>query len=821
MVAHPADSALNQICLEYSYAELTKATRYFEVSQRVGKGSFGGVFRGVQEDGTEIAVKVLDVPEGSGFEEEVRVLSKFRHPNLVILMGFARNGSQRLLVYELLEGGDIYHRLRRNDGTKFTARQRVSAAFDAACGLSHLHHASPKVFHRDIKTLNILLDRNGTAKMADFGLACLSHTQSHKVNQMSGTIGYVCPLFLQRGIVTEGAEVYSFGVVLLELLTGTDPAVIVQAANGSQTYQLLVTSINGDRRKAVSIADKRANWPSKLACDVADLAVRVTQGVEELRPKFKEVVNILRPLRDVPDDPCPYTAQQTPNVTNGGDLTQSRAPRHVVPAQQVGAVSQAGRIVGVSQQPGRVANMSSSPGIDRKPEIQTVEIRRLSHDGNAYTSHVPADNDIRRVAKDGMTYASQVSADNDIRRVSQDSITYASQVSADTDSRQTKEGITYTGHASANNDALRPQVQSKIVQAGTYKAGDAPRQCVVQPRANTEAQKPHQEAVVRPMHGVAHAPSGRSDVRSLTSNFDTPCNIVESSHSVQDLGGGAAKSIDQVHRSRTPCRYQVEAQAPGTKVGKIVPASATRVMPQPGQICVSKPSPDAGLQKSSNTYIPCQSVNSPRTEIVRAQMCPPASVQKANADQSKPVEKANLVEDFTSVATTDDACLGTSLVGDTRPLFCLLLGGSSVRDGVDSKCCRIVHGPPLGSDPDREPCPPLLIGRACAPGFWQHVLKEEVLHTMSRQQMQIEPSSRNQLGSIGFRVKNLSDKKPIRVLSNMDDATVPPELGRGEGQDLTHGCIITLSLSKDHSLWLLFQALGGGMPVVKCKTTMG
>merc|ERR1719382_2205446 len=110
----PTDSSLNQISLEYSYAELQQATRCFDISTRLGHGSFGGVYRGIQRDGTEVAVKVLDVPEEGGFEEEVRVLSKFRHPNLVILMGFARFGTQRFLVYELLEGGDVFKRLQKS-----------------------------------------------------------------------------------------------------------------------------------------------------------------------------------------------------------------------------------------------------------------------------------------------------------------------------------------------------------------------------------------------------------------------------------------------------------------------------------------------------------------------------------------------------------------------------------------------------------------------------------------------------------------------------------------------------------------------------------
>jgi len=296
----PADLTLNKYSLEYSYTELQEATQDFDPEYRLGSGAFGAVFRGVQADGTEVAVKALEVPEEAGFEEEVRVLSKFRHPNLVILMGFARYGAQRFLVYELLGGGDVFKRLQRSnsEGLAFPWRQRVSAAFDAACGLSHLHHATPKVFHRDIKSANILLDRNGTAKMADFGLACLSHAKAHRVESAAGTVGYACPLYAQRHVVTEGSEVYSFGIVLLELLTASPPAWVLLGPGGTREYQFLAAHIKGEVRIAMSLADPEAHWPQPISCAVADLALRCTQIDEDQRPRFVEVVNTLRKLRD-------------------------------------------------------------------------------------------------------------------------------------------------------------------------------------------------------------------------------------------------------------------------------------------------------------------------------------------------------------------------------------------------------------------------------------------------------------------------------------------------------------------------------------------
>jgi len=300
-----ADSSLNQISLEYTYTELRDATRNFSESMKLGAGSYGGVYKGVLLDGTEVAIKVLDVPDEAGFEEEVKVLSKFRHPHLVILMGFARHGPQRLLVYEMLAGGDVHKRLQRSclEGVPCLWHERVSIALDAACGLSHLHHSTPKVFHRDIKTPNILLDKNGTAKMADFGLACLSNASAHRVKQASGTVGYACPLYVQRGVVTEGSEVYSFGMVLLELLTASPPAYMGPpegggAGGGGAQIQYLANHINGSLRTALSLADAKANWPPQIARTLCELALSCIRMREERRPNFAEMVRNLRALND-------------------------------------------------------------------------------------------------------------------------------------------------------------------------------------------------------------------------------------------------------------------------------------------------------------------------------------------------------------------------------------------------------------------------------------------------------------------------------------------------------------------------------------------
>jgi len=314
----PHDSKLNDLALEIPYTHLVAATQNFADSCKLGAGSYGAVYKGSLQDTTEVAVKVMNVPDEAGFEDEVKVLSKFRHPNLVTLMGFSRNGSQRLLVYEMLSGGDVHHRLQKClcENVPFTWKERLSVALDAARGLCYMHSSTPRAFHRDIKAPNILLDRKGTAKMADFGLACTSKAETFKVKQASGTIGYACPYYIQEGTVTEKSEVYSFGMVLFELLTAKAPA--YPGPNGQINY--LAHHINGDVGKALQLVDAKAEWPSQVADQVVRLALNCTSMQLDSRPTssglVKHLLQMVEASEAVVSTPVSNYSQQSSPVHN-------------------------------------------------------------------------------------------------------------------------------------------------------------------------------------------------------------------------------------------------------------------------------------------------------------------------------------------------------------------------------------------------------------------------------------------------------------------------------------------------------------------------
>lgn len=270
--------------------DIVDATAQFNQENRLGEGTYGTVFRGTLRDGTEVAIKTLTQPKEGGFREEVEVLSKFRHPNLVILLGFARNGKERYLVYELLSGGDMYSRLAKDTG--FRWKERLNVLLDSALGLSHLHGSRPQVFHRDVKTQNILMDRNGTAKVADFGLACLAQANQSSllVSQTSGTIGYADPLYIRTGVVTEGSEVYSFGMVMLETLTGRPPA--LQHPSGRIEYQF--GHLRGEMSRVLPMVDHRGAWPDQIRDALGVLSLRCISEQEQDRPTFVEIVTTIR-----------------------------------------------------------------------------------------------------------------------------------------------------------------------------------------------------------------------------------------------------------------------------------------------------------------------------------------------------------------------------------------------------------------------------------------------------------------------------------------------------------------------------------------------
>ncbi|XP_055961849.1 receptor-like serine/threonine-protein kinase ALE2 isoform X2 [Mercurialis annua] len=220
----------------FTLNEIERATNNFDSSKILGEGGFGLVYRGKLDDGREVAVKVLkrdDQHGGREFLAEVEMLGRLHHRNLVKLIGICTEDRTRCLVYELILNGSLESHLHGVDKETslldWDARMKI--ALGAARGLAYLHEdSSPGVIHRDFKSSNILLEHDFTPKVSDFGLAraAMDDGNKHISTHVMGTFGYLAPEYAMTGHLLVKSDVYSYGVVLLELLTGRKPVDLSQ-----------------------------------------------------------------------------------------------------------------------------------------------------------------------------------------------------------------------------------------------------------------------------------------------------------------------------------------------------------------------------------------------------------------------------------------------------------------------------------------------------------------------------------------------------------------------------------------------------------------
>ncbi|KAH9310234.1 hypothetical protein KI387_038145, partial [Taxus chinensis] len=211
----------------FSLRTLKVATRNFDPKNKIGEGGFGAVYKGVLPDGRQVAIKQLSSQSKQGnheFLNEVGTISAVQHPDVVKLYGCCVEGEDLLLVYEYMENGNLAHALfgHNEPRVKLDWTTRYSICLGVARGLAYLHEESLlKIVHRDIKSTNILLDKDLKPKVADFGLARLfDDGNTHVSTRVAGTIGYMAPEYAFRGHLTDKADVYSFGVVILEIVSG-------------------------------------------------------------------------------------------------------------------------------------------------------------------------------------------------------------------------------------------------------------------------------------------------------------------------------------------------------------------------------------------------------------------------------------------------------------------------------------------------------------------------------------------------------------------------------------------------------------------------
>ncbi|GMH13732.1 hypothetical protein Nepgr_015573 [Nepenthes gracilis] len=287
----------------FSSGEIEKATDNFSPSRILGEGGFGRVYSGVLEDKTKVAVKVLkrdDRQGGREFFAEVEMLSRLHHRNLVKLIGICIDERIRSLVYELIPNGSVESHLHGIDKeiAPLDWASRMKIALGAARGLAYLHEdSSPHVIHRDFKASNILLEHDYTPKVSDFGLArtAMDEENRHISTRVMGTFGYVAPEYAMTGHLLVKSDVYSYGVVLLELLTGRKPIDMSQPP-GQENLVAWTRPLLTTKEGLESIIDPSLgpdiSWDS--VAKVAAIASMCVQPEVSHRPFMGEVVQALK-----------------------------------------------------------------------------------------------------------------------------------------------------------------------------------------------------------------------------------------------------------------------------------------------------------------------------------------------------------------------------------------------------------------------------------------------------------------------------------------------------------------------------------------------
>ncbi|KAG8367233.1 hypothetical protein BUALT_Bualt16G0051300 [Buddleja alternifolia] len=291
----------------FSLSDVQRATDYFNETRILGEGGFGVVYRGVLEDGTKVAMKILkrcDQQGGREFLAEVEMLSRLHHRNLVKLIGICAEDRTRCLVYELIPNGSVDSHLHGVDKetSPLDWSNRLKIALGAGRALAYLHEdSSPRVIHRDFKASNILLEDDFTPKVSDFGLAraALDGDNRHISTRVMGTFGYVAPEYAMTGHLLVKSDVYSYGVVLLELLTGRKPVDMSQPP-GQENLVSWARPLLTSREGLELIVDQSLgpDFPFDSIAKVAAIASMCVQPEVSHRPFMGEVIQALKLVWD-------------------------------------------------------------------------------------------------------------------------------------------------------------------------------------------------------------------------------------------------------------------------------------------------------------------------------------------------------------------------------------------------------------------------------------------------------------------------------------------------------------------------------------------
>ncbi|XP_016466419.1 protein NSP-INTERACTING KINASE 3 [Nicotiana tabacum] len=295
-----------EICLghlkRYAFKELRTATDHFSSKNILGSGGFGVVYKGRLNNGTVVAVKRLKDYNAVGgeiqFQTEVELISLAVHRNLLRLWGFCSTENERLLVYPYMPNGSVAARLKDHIHGRpvLDWSRRKNIALGTARGLVYLHEqCDPKIIHRDVKAANILLDEEFEAVVGDFGLAkLLDHRDSHVTTAVRGTVGHIAPEYLSTGQSSEKTDVFGFGILLLELITGQKAVDFGRGANQKGVMLDWVKTLHQEKKLNLMVDKDLKNSFDRIELEeMVQVALLCTHFSPSHRPKMSEVLRML------------------------------------------------------------------------------------------------------------------------------------------------------------------------------------------------------------------------------------------------------------------------------------------------------------------------------------------------------------------------------------------------------------------------------------------------------------------------------------------------------------------------------------------------
>ncbi|KAL9270271.1 Receptor-like serine/threonine-protein kinase NCRK-like protein [Drosera capensis] len=373
------EGSIRATIIQFSYSELVQATNRFSDANLVGLGGSSHVYRGYLKNGKVVAVKRFKTPGGPDadyvFLTEIELLSRLNHYHVVPLLGFCSETlgkqTERLLVFDYMPNGNLRECLDGTSGKFLDWNTRGAIALGAARGLEYLHEASaPRILHRDVKSTNILLDEKWRPKITDLGMAKRLNTDgfpscSSSPARMQGTFGYFAPEYAIVGRSSLKSDVFSFGVVLLELITGRKP-ISTSVDKGQESLVLWASArLQKSRRVIAELADPQLNghFAEEEMQIMAFLAKECLLLDPDSRPNMSEVVQILSTIQPKPS--------KRRKVAGGGPCNQIDAEDHKIRSPNVGSARRsahldADKILGIDDKRIPELEYASSPEFSNK-----------------------------------------------------------------------------------------------------------------------------------------------------------------------------------------------------------------------------------------------------------------------------------------------------------------------------------------------------------------------------------------------------------------------------------------------------------------------